>query len=357
MNIDFHYGVIYLVARIAGMNQQQASTVAHACQYVDDATTHGLLFFEGGELFERFASAHAIYDYHNIDNDLNRLVWAPFHFLPAGQGETLEEKAICRPNSDIAKETVRQAIRSAHTPNALHRLGVTLHSYVDTWAHQGFSGIESDFNRVNDIDVAGLTPEGWAAKLIDATKYLINEVATDVVSRFFPLGHGAALHYPDQPWAVWSYVNGKGQTVKRNNLPDFVDAADMACRATRGFLANDEAFEGLPGLPESQKWALEQLLSSNRSEDADIRLQFIYESVPEGIIPDLIDTIPVYIAKGKGSWKHAATGLETGDDSRIRPVYSSAFEQSDYRYFHDAVKEHRFVVTQGILPRHGLRIA
>ena len=139
MNIDFHYGVIYIVARVAGMNQAQAATVAHACQYIDDATTHGLLFFKGGEMFDRFASAHAVFDYNNIDNDLNRLVWAPFHFLPAGHGASLEEKAICGANSDIAKETVRQAIRSAHTPNALHRLGVTLHSYVDTWAHQGFS--------------------------------------------------------------------------------------------------------------------------------------------------------------------------------------------------------------------------
>jgi len=38
-------------------------------------------------------------------------------------------------------------------------------------------------------------------------------------------------------------------------------------------------------------------------------------------------------------------------------VWSEAFEQSDYRKFHDAIKEHRFVVTQIILPKHGVRLA
>ncbi|WP_328807407.1 DUF6765 family protein, partial [Paraburkholderia elongata] len=80
MNIDFHYGVVYIVARIGGMPAGEALTVAHACQYVDDATTSGILRFSGGETFERFATAHKLFDYTNTDNDQNRLVWAPFHF-------------------------------------------------------------------------------------------------------------------------------------------------------------------------------------------------------------------------------------------------------------------------------------
>lgn len=37
MNIDFHYGVIYAVARLGGLDVAEARTVAHSCQYVDDA--------------------------------------------------------------------------------------------------------------------------------------------------------------------------------------------------------------------------------------------------------------------------------------------------------------------------------
>jgi hypothetical protein len=72
MNIDFHYGVIYVVSRLAGMKQQDAAIVAHACQYVDDATTDGVHEFKGGDTFERFASARAVLDYSNFEDALER---------------------------------------------------------------------------------------------------------------------------------------------------------------------------------------------------------------------------------------------------------------------------------------------
>ena len=248
MNIDFHYGVIYAVSRIAGMDAARAATLAHACQYVDDATTTGVLKFSGGETYERFACAHTMYDYHNAENWQNRLVWAPFHFLPAGHGTTLEERALCRPGSEIGKAVVRRAIQGASADNSVHRLGVALHAFVDTWAHQGFSGIESDYNRVHALTSEDSEPDTWYAHLARITEHLEDVVIGDVLSRFLPVGHGAALSYPDRPWARWHYVNGKGHTVHRDNLPDFATAADMACRAVRGFLAHDEAFEDLPGL-------------------------------------------------------------------------------------------------------------
>src|SRR5260221_3012453 len=102
VNIDFPYGVVYIVARRGGLPAEEALTVAHACQYIDDATTPGLLRFAGGEIFERFATAHAMFDYSNTEDDQNRLVWTPFHFLPAGEGNTLEKQAIFPPHSPSA---------------------------------------------------------------------------------------------------------------------------------------------------------------------------------------------------------------------------------------------------------------
>ena len=190
MNIDFHYGVVYIVARLGGLPCEEALTVAHACQYVDDATTPGILRFAGGETFERFATAHKLFDYSNAENDQNRLVWTPFHFLPA----------------DV-KEALRDLMRTNTSIDELQRL-------------------------------------------------------------------------------------------------------DSVCAAVRA-----------------------------------------------GAIPGLKESIPGYIAKGPGSWKCEATGLVSDDDAGERPPWSMAFERSDYRRFHDAVKEHRFVVTQEILPAYGLRIA
>ncbi len=101
------------------MTPSQALTVAHACQYVDDATTPGILRFQGGETFERFATAHKTFDYANTENDQNRLVWAPFHFLPAGEGATLDEKAVCRADSAVAR-----ASGAARHPAAQHGDGL-----------------------------------------------------------------------------------------------------------------------------------------------------------------------------------------------------------------------------------------
>jgi hypothetical protein len=45
------------------------------------------------------------------------------------------------------------------------------------------------------------------------------------------------------------------------------------------------------------------------------------------------------------------------DDGDEAPEWSEEFEGSDYRKFHDAVKEHRLDVTQYLLPSFGIRLA
>ncbi|HEY4370999.1 MAG TPA: DUF6765 family protein [Burkholderiales bacterium] len=362
MNIDFHYGVIYVVGRLAGLSATDAETVAHSCQYIDDATIHGILDFRDGETFERFASAHALFDYQNavnLGNDGNRLVWAPFHFLPAGEGRTLEDKAVCRPDSRIARETVRAAIRAGRDgeANALHRLGVTLHTYVDTWAHQGFSGIDSAYNSITSLTSDEHDHEGWVQALEAAGRHILDAAESRVLSQMLPLGHGAALTYPDRPWAKWSYVNGHGMQVTRDNLPDFVTAAQMAHRAVRGFINGHADFENENGLPEDAARALHGLLGSQRDTDGVKRLAAWSAAIARGDF-GAIGPLPPYLASGVGSWKHRATGITAaGDDGDEKPQWTPAFETSDYRKFHDAVKEHRFEVTQRILPAAGVRLA
>lgn len=357
MNIDFHYGVIYVTSRLAGMSREQAQTVAHACQYVDDATTRGILHFEGGETFERFASAHVMYDYKNGMDDENRVIWAPFHFLPGGQGDTLEEKSVCRPDSEIAREMVRRAIDNRHATNALHRLGVSLHVYVDTWAHQGFCGTESKHNTVLFLEGDHHDQAIWLNKLKDMladTVHNVEAAGLDVISG---LGHGGALHFPDMPWATWKYRNGHLMEISRNNLPDFVQAADMACKVVQGFLSGNRQYDTERGLPPEAKAALQDLLASNRDHDGDERLDVFMQSVAAGNVSGVAEEIPAYIAKGVNSWKFAATGIADKGDGETLPQWSPVFEDSDYRKFHDAIKEHRFVVTQEILPTNGVRLA
>ena len=358
MNIDFHYGVIYLLARLAGLEKPDAETVAHAGQYVDDATVGGMLEFAGGESYERFASAHKMFDYMNINNTSDKRIWAPFHFLPAGEGNTLEEKSICKPDSAVARDMVAHTIENRNAENALHRLGITLHVYVDTWAHQNFSGTISDHNVVKSLTSDDYSHEIWTGKLKQLLDGIVHTAQTDFLDHVVKLGHGAALHFPDLPWAKWEYENGHGLKFKRDNLLIFMEAADMAYRAIKGFRSGNAEYAKEDGLSPDVRAALTSLLGSNRLDDPDERLHVLTTAMANGSIPGFAENIPAYLSKGPGSWKDAATGITDADkDGDTRPVWSEQFEQSDYRKFHDAIKEHRFIVTQLILPMHGVRLA
>jgi len=358
MNIDFHYGVIYIIARVAGLSQQDAEVVAHACQYVDDSTMPGVLKFAGGESYDRFASAHGMLDYRNQLNDLDKLVWAPFHFLPGGQGDTLEERTRCVANSEIAKEMVRNAISIENDGNRLHRLGITLHVYVDTWAHQHFSGTISKFNVVRKLKSQDHTQKNILSTMKNLFSEVKDGIESEFVDLFSKLGHGAALHLPDLPWAIWEYEDGYGKLVKRENLPIFIDAAHWAHRAICGFMKHNVAFETESALPDDVAKALEKLFDTNRSNDEKERLDFLDKALSVGEVPRLQEKLPIYVSKGPGSWKEAATGIiDKVGDAGAEPSWSTVFEESHYRKFHDAIKEHRFDVMQTILPKHGIRLA
>jgi hypothetical protein len=123
MQIDFHHAVTYVVARLSGFKQEKAEIIAHAAQYVDDATSSGTVHFLPG------------------NNDLE-----------AGENPNggFINKIVCSKNNPIAKEMVRQAIIEKDKPYGLHRLGITMHVYADTWAHQKFAGVLHDINEVED---------------------------------------------------------------------------------------------------------------------------------------------------------------------------------------------------------------
>ena len=80
MQIDFHHGVTYVVARSAGLGHREAETVAYCSQYVDDATNSGVVHFDNGAMYSRISSAHKALDYRNFDKLANHHVWIPFHF-------------------------------------------------------------------------------------------------------------------------------------------------------------------------------------------------------------------------------------------------------------------------------------
>lgn len=339
MQIDFHHAVTYVCARLAGLDDHAATTVAYAAQYVDDATNSGVIRFDNGAQFHRISSAHKLFDYRNFQNLANAQVWIPFHFLPGNGGMPTGksppggfiEKLICQANSPIAQDMVRECIRQRHTPYGLHRLGITMHVYADTWAHQGFVGVNHRVNEArNLVDGRGNTDRRLLTRL---KGYFIGEA--------LPLGHGAVLGNPDRPFLRWGYTNGYGQHIYRDNPHDFLTAAIALYNVMYRYRLGD-ADAKVPPLAPSDRATLAYLLEHTTEHSSHKRHQQWIAAIAAGKFS--FGAVQIcYIPKGKGSWKHLALGTEKAIDrsNDIFP-YSNSFLKSDWKLFHDALQAHHF---------------
>lgn len=382
MQIDFHHAVTYVVARAAGFFHIPAQTIAYAAQAVDDAVSGSTIVFDNGAMFKRHASAHKMLDYRNLRELGNHLVWLPFHFLPGNGGLTdrrdpggsFIEKLVCRPDSLVARDMVAACIVDQDRPYALHRLGVSMHVYADTWAHQGFAGVNHDVNRAHDLSDDEHEEHGVKERLKDFFGDIFEKAASGLVGDAFPLGHGAVLSFPDRPYLQWRYKDYKGRPVERDNTATFMEAAQRMCEGMQRYRAKDPQAD-VPGLPAGYASAIERQLRETTDPDGEKRHQAWLEAIAEGKFPfgrQVID----YVASGPGSWKHAALGaagdaedamiaqmdlterveylFKAGATTKGRFTYDPQFLTSDYKLFHDALQAHRFHVIHELLPRYGI---
>ena len=158
---DFHYYAIYYLARASGFQQRFAKEIAWASQYVDDS---------------------------EYTNPLNPANWKSrrlqtFHFAALGFEPTRRRNTVVRTN-------VGRAINLRR----LIPLGIALHTYADSFGHEGYSA--------------------WTGS-----------TAPGVINFFFP-GHGSDGSEPDKP---------------HNNVPKAIEAAK-------------DIYEMLSALPGGGSW-------------------------------------------------------------------------------------------------------
>ena len=358
MQIDFHHAVTYVTARAAGFDHDSADVVAHAAQYVDDATEGGLIDFDNGAMYVRVSSAHKTVDLHFLDHHDNLQVSVPFHFLPGNRGKAAGEgtadrfiyRLVCTPNSPIANEMVDSAIRCQDRPYSLHRLGIAMHTYADTWAHQGFAGVNHDVNLVDDAEEIGSSH--FRGGLTDFLSHLIEHAAPS-------MGHARAGVLPDFPFLRWRYRNGLGQEIVRDNTTLFEEAADWLCKAMQRYRAKDPAAV-VPGLGPADKQVIHDLLASLRTTDADERHQKWLQQIQAGRFSFGSATVTY----SESAWKMealptsavavAAAGAGVSATIVTPYHYSEAFLESNWKLFHDALQLHRLTVLHDILPKYGI---
>ena len=357
MQIDGHHTLTYVVARLAGLNHKDADIVAYSAQYVDEATNEGVIKFDNGAMYHRTSSAHKMMDYRNSDDLANKRVWVPFHFLPGNGGLPVGknpegkfiEKLICKPDSYVARDLLKAMMVDAHKKYSLHRLGITLHVYADTFAHQNFAGVNHKINEVHNLSSGNSEKD---TSFMDKMKNFF-------VSSVFPLGHGASLSHPDKPFLKWSYIDGLGNNIERDNHQIFCDAADAMCKVIQCYISRDTTMDlaKQEGLKESDKTLISDLLIEFTSDDGEERHHNWLKAISSGIF-SFGEVKLEFIPKGEGSWKYQAIKQDKAidDDDEIFQ-YSPDFLNSDWKLFHDALQAHRFDVLHDILPKYGICVA
>ena len=151
MNIEFHYYLVYFLSLRAGFTHDDAYTIACSSQLVDS----NILTYHLDTGRETYIT-QPTQNYGWWDKSFPNLVYLPFHFFPGnnqGSQTIRKDKKInplnCTANSSLVKELLISALKTRN----LYRVGIGLHTFADSYAHQNFSGILEDWNKIADNNV------------------------------------------------------------------------------------------------------------------------------------------------------------------------------------------------------------
>jgi len=185
----------------------------------------------------------------------------------------------------------------------------------------------------------------------------MDEKKSQGLSDRFPMGHGAALECPDKPYLIWSYTNGLGEKIERNNTDIFMNAVRTMIGELSRYRYELDNEANLPNPTDSDYTKIEENFKSFISPEGDKRWEEWIVSIGNGDFsfgPQKLD----YIPKGSGSWKYKAINQQSFfDNIRDRFDYKDGFLDSDWKLFHDALQEHRLTIIHDVLPRFGICVS
>jgi len=186
MNIEFHYYMIYIIAKYAGLDELDCITIATSSQYVDNNLVGQVIRHDGREYLTIVTQ-----NYGWWSDWFPAHVYIPFHFFPgdltfpgARRRDGRTHRLNCTPGGAFVTELLNRALATGD----FHRIGIALHTYADSWAHQNFTGTNDDWNDLGtDLPVpkvghaeAVSRPDGIAGRWIDERleggfRYIDNE--------------------------------------------------------------------------------------------------------------------------------------------------------------------------------------
>ena len=380
-----HFGSVLALSLAAGFRDEVAVQLATYSQMTDDWADINLPY--------HVTTASHTASIKNLDISSHIHTWIPFHFLPGGEGETVEEMLICRKNSKLAQQMVHDHIEFAIDLTkdwtgakdllyAPHLLGIMLHVYADTFAHYGFSGTTSKNNKIKDINILGamdakthLWEKAIKKENIGAFRRRywreigdnsfwhrlyrrLRGETLEAVSR--ALGHAAAYSYPDISWLHFEIEYDDGRIEERNNPETYMD-----------FLKNTfEAFQVMKDKCRSKPDSY--VYSAWFSAD---KVEYTWESISQRFLQSVIyphntaeDSMESWMCLAKQFGGHSFLpyndyiidkAKEVQDVMKKRPITkldARILRYSNTYYFSEAALAHRSYVLCRLLPEHSVMV-
>lgn len=326
MNVEFHYYITYLVAVRAGFSTADAGVLAYSAQYVDDNDTQYKI--RAPKRFQRRFVGR--YFRNRISQTMNILkphkdklkIYPLFHFIPgdaharsAKRSDGLKSAFNTTPNSPNANRILDVALGTKN----IYAMGIAIHAYVDTWAHQNFVGYKDDFNII----------PAW---------YRVDSMA---------IGHAHALKNPDRVGMVWRDFRLAMPEVD-NNLRFQSAAVGLYLKLRRIRGSNEDA----EGAIESLKADLKQaMISGGESGGGKNRIKEYQKLAKTDVYGGA--EIPLYNDK---SWfdKAVKTRVIYGHrrppykTKRVRYWFRAGYAQTDWFKFQEAVNYYAHI-AHGII--------
>ena len=270
MDINFHYFVVRTLAYAAGFLEEDAQTIAYYSQQVDDFTKCFPMWvrkepptyfienkyakkMENG-LWKVQPHPTGIDVLQSLEKHYRHTTLAPFHFIPAKPLSELEAESdftrafyrCVRADDEravlinrIAREAV-EAVRQNKCERSLMQLGMAIHTYADTYAHCGYSGLEG---WENCVTIKSAYNQMTGKEEVSSGERLAYSLLPHI-------GHGNSGHVPD----ICTYQidvamrqdetdNALSLHIVRDNLQEFLSCAKailkLLCEA-----AQTQMYEG-----------------------------------------------------------------------------------------------------------------
>jgi len=197
MDHEFHYYMTYLIAARSGFNKKYAEILAYSSQYIDN-NDHIFNISPGTDNYYQ----NYISQTKNITMPRKKLfrIYPIFHFVP---GKVLTKDSRRKDgklhylNTTPDNKNANQILDSALETNNLYKIGLAVHAFADTYAHQNFVGYFEGYNHLGGV------LQKSPAKV----------------------GHASATHKPDIPNLIWKDERLCSFNCKRNNKEIFLKAA------------------------------------------------------------------------------------------------------------------------------------